>query len=772
MRTTHTRNYYSLLHALKPFTRSMLRLITIWHLLLIVTLVCSGTWLAGPGVKLFRPAKAASTFYVRTDGSDTMCNGNTNASPDDNPPPNCAFQTIGKAVTTAASGDTIIVAVGTYTENLILNKSVMLLGANAGVFACGSVEDETIIVPLNPAVRTLELQTGSAGAIINGFNFSGGTRQIESTSGPLNNLQIINNRFTGFTFNAVFLSDPGTDITVSRNAIDGASKTGSGGLFQLDTDIFDGFYFTVNCVFNGAMAGAGTGFLVDGNRNIRPSANRSPLFDNNSIFSNTTGINSGSRSFLSVTFSNNTINDNVFDGYQGGPKDSTLINNTFNANGRSGIALTSFGNMAADSGAQNTKIKQNLISGNGFTNNGEGILFSNTQFAGTISTNHANYNRIVGNRVGATYNGTETIDVENNWWGCNYGPGVGGAGCGVAPNGLNGTGAANLDANPWLTLTLTAMPTSVPVGGDSMLTAKLTINSDGVDTALLPMPCFVPDRTQVTFASAGRGTVVPITDGTENGVAKATYTGETPGNDTVSATVDGQTVSTVIMIPCMPITGTVSGGTGEGAICAGQPATVTVTVSNGMAPYTMILTNGGGTQTGDGPIFNFTVSPTMATTYMVAAGSQDVNGCPISNSGSATVMVKSTPTCMISGANSVTTGTTNTYNGSSTLLGSSFNWIISGNGTFSGPTTNPTVNVIAGAPGSYTLTLTVMKDGCSSTCTFMVTINCQTITVTNPTINTGTAGAAFSQTFTQAGGIGTTTFSTASTLPAGLTLSQ
>ncbi|MDQ3011655.1 MAG: Ig domain-containing protein, partial [Acidobacteriota bacterium] len=340
------------------------------------------------------------------------------------------------------------------------------------------------------------------------------------------------------------------------------------------------------------------------------------------------------------------------------------------------------------------------------------------------------------------------------------------------PNGLNGTGAANLDANPWLTLTLTAMPASVMVGGTSTLTAKLTINSDGVDTALLPMPCFVPDNTPVSFASAGRGTVMPPTEGTVNGVANSTYTGELTGNDTVSATVDGQTVSTGIMITCAPVTGTVSGGTGEGMVCVGQPSTVTVTVSGGTGPYTVILTNGGGTQTGFGPIFDFIVSPTMTTTYMVAAMSHDVSGCPITNSGSATVMVKPTPTCTISGANPVNMGTTHTYTGTSTMPGSSFDWMISGNGTLSGPTTNPTVDVIAGAPGSYTLTLTVMKDGCSSTCTFTVTVSCQAITVTAPVTNSGVANAAFSQTFTQSGGIGTTTFSKTGALPTGISLSS
>jgi hypothetical protein len=47
---------------------------------------------------------------------------------------------------------------------------------------------------------------------------------------------------------------------------------------------------------------------------------------------------------------------------------------------------------------------------------------------------------------------------------------------------------------------------------------------------------------------------------------------------------------------------------------------------------------------------------------------------------------------------------------------------------------------------------------------------CSPLTVTPPATNTGTIGANFSQQFTQAGGSGTVNFTTASTLPTGLTL--
>src|SRR6185369_14503044 len=87
-----------------------------------------------------------------------------------------------------------------------------------------------------------------------------------------------------------------------------------------------------------------------------------------------------------------------------------------------------------------------------------------------------------------------------------------------------------------------------------------------------------------------------------------------------------------------------------------------------------------------------------------------------------------------------------------------------------------TGGLLSGTPtqtGTFPIVVTVTDgNGCTGTGpTYNLTITCQTITVTNPATNTGTAGTAFSQTFTQSGAIGTPTFTTASALPAGLTLS-
>ena len=197
-----------------------------------------------------------------------------------------------------------------------------------------------------------------------------------------------------------------------------------------------------NCVVDGATVGTGTGFFVDGNRNVDAGTvgSRTPQFSGNLIDNNTTGVNLGSRSWGAGPIMGNTFSNNDFDGLQGGPRDSQITQNTFDNNGRNGLALTSFGNTATlYRGAQNNDVLMNCFMGNGLSpNNGAGIFFSATQAAGTISTNQANNNNIQGNAMGARYLGSETIDATSNWWGAVNGPGPpNGTGSG---DGVDGAG--------------------------------------------------------------------------------------------------------------------------------------------------------------------------------------------------------------------------------------------------------------------------------------------------------------------------------------------
>ena len=85
---------------------------------------------------------------------------------------------------------------------------------------------------------------------------------------------------------------------------------------------------------------------------------------------------------------------------------------------------------------------------------------------------------------------------------------------------------------------------------------------------------------------------------------------------------------------------------------------------------------------------------------------------------------------------------------------------------------NAATATLSGTPtqtGTFSITVKATDaNGCVGTRTYSLVIDCQTITVNPATVPAGTAGAPYSQVFTQSGGIGTITWALTGTLPTGL----
>ncbi|MEQ8787080.1 MAG: right-handed parallel beta-helix repeat-containing protein, partial [Pirellulaceae bacterium] len=341
------------------------------------------------------------------------------------------------------TNSTIFVGAGTYQDNVILDKQVNLFGAQAGVDARGRGGMQSIINTAGaPGTGTLiELQAGSAGSVIDGFTFGDSSHGIDSTSGPIDNLQILNNVFNGFTGAGVFLDDPGEDITVHQNVIDGTNQVGGGGIFHLDQDDFDGFHFTSNWVLDGD-----TGFFVDGNHNVGGSVARDPLFQDNLFDGNGAGMNAGRFAIENATIMLNVFSNNAFDGLQGGVQNSLITMNNFVDNDRAGLRLTGFGGTGDPTrGAQDNTITQNYFSGNGagMSAAGHGDVRIDDQFDGTQSTNLFFDNSF--NSAATVFNNEtsgEIIDFSGNYWGTNDSAAL--------QASILGVGAGAIDFSPWL----------------------------------------------------------------------------------------------------------------------------------------------------------------------------------------------------------------------------------------------------------------------------------------------------------------------------------
>jgi len=236
--------------------------------------------------------------------------------------------------------------------------------------------------------------------------------------------------------------------------------------------------------------------------------------------------------------------------------------------------------------------------------------------------------------------------------------------------------------------------------------------------------------------------------------------------------------------------GGLSGGGGAGGGIFVHGSAVTFSGSGGLSAAGGSSFRGGG---GGGGRVLISASPITGGCFNVAGGSGDGIGSPgvLTLDGTFTPLPYhlafgqqppgATPGATISPAvtvrildqcNNLVTSSTATVTlafgnnpGGATLGGTTSIAAVGGVATFN--------NLTLDKPGTgYTLTANSTDLAGATSNNFNIT--CQAITVdpTTTVLSGGTAGASYSQSFTQAGGIGTTTFSkTAGTLPEGLTLS-
>jgi hypothetical protein len=370
-----------------------------------------------------RPSRAASTLVVDDDG--VQC-------------PGAGFTSIQAAVTTASAGDAIQVCPGTYNEGVAVDKSLTLLGPNAGTSALAVRSPEAHITSGATTVNVT-----ATGVTIDGFQITGDFAVYTQVS--LDGLLLANNIMAG-TSRALSLDGPGNGISVLGNDLSSPVRSlhVSGGNKQ-------------NVVINGnRFSGpAGTGIFFQGTNSIvgfefksnqvNHLANIAARISNGDVSSNTFTDAPGSLAIQinlhESTISNNTFNGNgttrclqLF-GVQFGLDPSTnvmIMGNQFNA--CSGPAPNAYALQLSEG------VNHILITKNTFTNSFDAISTRNVDGPWTLNSDiHINRNAIVGsthNGINNTVNGT--LDAECNWWGSPAGP----------PPGHNSGG---VDDTPWLT---------------------------------------------------------------------------------------------------------------------------------------------------------------------------------------------------------------------------------------------------------------------------------------------------------------------------------
>ena len=458
------------------------------------------------------------------------------------------FEAIQPAIDSALPGGTVLVHDGTYTEQLIINKSLTLQSASSPKIVA---PDTRTTYTFSESSRTWDpiifayggIESGGAvsgsGVInvnITGFVIDGEDKTpngrftailYRNVEGEISNNVIKNMTINSQeTFGIVVYGD--SNVTISNNNVSGYARGGIG----VNGDCGSAPDPTAIIIGN-TVTGPGMGVPVTWAPNgIQIAWGATGTIKNNTVTGNGwpgtnwtgTGILVGGGSHNVNVIENEVYNDEtgiaVFGagvwGCPGG--NNSVVSDNLVRDNEYGISV--------QMDAHNTSVMRNLV----MNNNHTGIDVSNFWNYEPTGTG-IHYNIIVGNGDYGVWNYkvSHLVDATNNWWGANDGPSGQGPGSGDNVS-------ANVTYDPWIVLYVNADPPSIVADGSSTstITADMTRNSNGVDTSAQG---HIPDGTEIIFTtdkgSIGSSTT---TKATTSGKATATLTSSTTqGTATVNA---------------------------------------------------------------------------------------------------------------------------------------------------------------------------------------------------------------------------------------------
>ena len=285
------------------------------------------------------------------------------------------YDTIQEAIDAASNGDTIVVAAGLYEENVEIDKSLTLKGAQAGVDARTRSGAETIIEP----------DTGTGIRIITA------TDRVIVVDGLT-----VQNAEHGIATPEPTMAD---DITIRNVRVLNPTEFGISPTFTITTTV-------EYCYVEGAVQAINAGALIP----FEPTV---ATFRNNEIVNSQFGFTGYLKDSL---IEGNLVRDFATEGVGiGGQFLNTEIRNNTVTGYVEGAGMTFEEHYGRD-------LSENVnVEGNTFTGNDLGIYVFDTQT--TLTGITVNFNNIAGNsRYGVWNEGGETLDATKNWWGDASGP--------------------------------------------------------------------------------------------------------------------------------------------------------------------------------------------------------------------------------------------------------------------------------------------------------------------------------------------------------------
>lgn len=492
----------------------------------------------------------ASTVYVDDDwsgvpyGTDPDAEGPAHLMGFD------ASATVQGGVHLVASGGTVNVAAGTYTEQVIVRDldGITIQGAGqdvvtivaptnmTGATIAGLVRKAVVFVQGSENVTTKNFTvdgagTGNTNNILLGVAYHNASGRMENLTTkairhtPLNGVQ----GGVGFYVN----NEDGTPRTITATgctAID----------YQKGGFVFDRAGLTAIVEKNTAVGVGPTGTIAM--NGIQISRGATGTVTGNTVSGHAyTGTSATAAGIIlyqaSAVVSNNVIKNNQV-GISSDLSTFSALRNYISGGDKT---LVEYG--IAQNGGTST------ITGNNITSNDYGIDVYTYESASTPYTAAATIrnNRFFNNDVGVAneifvYPNQEApvLDALNNWWSCNEGPTL-------VPGDCD-TKLGPVDTTTWLILTLTADKTHVLNGSPATLTGSITQNNENV---VVTEPVLFPDGKSVEFDTTFTlglvdGSDLPVSKDLVGGSASSVLTVGPWANyetATVSVSLDNETVT-------------------------------------------------------------------------------------------------------------------------------------------------------------------------------------------------------------------------------------
>jgi hypothetical protein len=400
----------------------------------------------------------------------------------------CYYATpVQNAVDDAAEGSLVSIGVGTFTEQVLIQKNLTLQGAGMGSTILQAPGGSLTVTPgtgVHAVLSISSLDPSISSVLVHLYGFS-----VDG-----NGQGALNDQFTGIHY----YSSGGTINQVQLGNINGAALPGDGN---------------------------GVGVLVNHpqNQNITTFVDMQSLVVEDSQQAGILLAEPGTSAVIESSMIRDSAAGSGIEVSFGAS--AMILNNTIAGNAV-GVRVT--GNAT---NAQ-SPAPQTVVAGNNLLDNQTGVLVEvDTQRGYGDALAVVTINRLVGNQVGVVNaNVAESVNAENNWWGCNDGAGMDGC------DTILGT----VDADPWLTLSwLRGTGTfNVTVEQSVELYPTLSINSQGNDT--WGISYFLPDGILGFFSyPPSLGEVDPNPLFTFYDDMPFQYTAfQVPGMDTVCVTVD------------------------------------------------------------------------------------------------------------------------------------------------------------------------------------------------------------------------------------------